>query len=441
MRCPTLVELPIPPEGKTGWPWTEETPQIPDTMPDGQPWPKVSIVTPSYNQGQFLEETIRSILLQGYPNLEYCIMDGGSTDESREIIQKYESWIDFWVSEPDKGQTDALNKGFKRTTGDIAAWLNSDDVYTKGSMIKAVDQLMRHPDVVMVYGECQYIDEFGKPIFRPTYRPKKCDYSRLLEGCFIAQPSVYFKKKALEQVGYINASLQYSFDYDLWLSIARSFKIQYVKSTLSKFRIHSHSKTGSQTMKFMIEGFKVLDNILRNYKDTGEAIFITYNNLILRVIFARQKVLNAGQTFQTKMQGNERDFVFNNSSEDLFHYLVSQKSVIDRTEENLQKVQCRDLVSEVSRIYTTLDIRYQNQKEVRNNTSDSRISKINYLIRDIPIYCLNHGDVDTSQRVFRIIVRDHPVWILKIPLLKYIIKKMLDKILEIRINAVHRTIT
>lgn len=436
MRCPTLAELPPPPEGKTSWPWTEETPQIDETMPDGQTWPKVSIVTPSYNQGQFLEETIRSILLQGYPNLEYCIIDGGSTDESREIIQKYEPWIDFWVSEPDNGQTDALNKGFKRTTGEVAAWLNSDDLYTKGSMIKAVDQLMRHPDVVMVYGECQYIDEFGKPIFRPTFRPKKCDYSRLLEGCFIAQPSVYFKKKALEQVGYINASLQYSFDYELWLSIARSFKIQYVKSTLSKFRIHSHSKTGSQTMKFMIEGFKVLDNILRTYKDTGDAIFTTYNNLILRVVFARQDAHYTGQTLQIGIQGNKRDFILNSSSEDFFQYLVSQKSVIDGAG---RKVQYRELFDEISKVYITLDTRYQN--EMWNNTSSSRINGINSSIREIPIYCLNHGDVETSQRIFRIIARNHLIWVLKIPLLKYVIKKMLDKILEIRTHVVHQTIT
>lgn len=303
-------------------------------------------------------------------------------------------------------------------------------------MIKAVDQLMRHPDVVMVYGECQYIDEFGKPIFRPTFRPKKCDYSRLLEGCFIAQPSVYFKKKALEQVGYINASLQYSFDYELWLSIARSFKIQYVKSTLSKFRIHSHSKTGSQTMKFMIEGFKVLDNILRTYKDTGDAIFTTYNNLILRVVFARQDAHYTGQTLQIGIQGNKRDFILNSSSEDFFQYLVSQKSVIDGAG---RKVQYRELFDEISKVYITLDTRYQN--EMWNNTSSSRINGINSSIREIPIYCLNHGDVETSQRIFRIIARNHLIWVLKIPLLKYVIKKMLDKILEIRTHVVHQTIT
>lgn len=129
MRTPTLKELPPPPIGKTGWPWTEETPQALHRMPSSNPWPRISIVTPSYNQGQFIEETIRSVLLQGYPNLEYIIIDGGSSDNTVDIIRKYESWISYWVSNKDDGQAHAINKGFMRTSGDIIAWLNSDDIY------------------------------------------------------------------------------------------------------------------------------------------------------------------------------------------------------------------------------------------------------------------------------------------------------------------------
>jgi len=119
MRCPRLKDLPSPPHGKKGWPWTEETPPLPDTMPDGRPWPRISIVTPSYNQAEFIEETIRSVLLQGYPDIEYIIIDGGSTDGSVKIIKKYEPWLTYWVSEPDRGQSHAINKGMKRATGEI----------------------------------------------------------------------------------------------------------------------------------------------------------------------------------------------------------------------------------------------------------------------------------------------------------------------------------
>ncbi|MCG2767567.1 MAG: glycosyltransferase, partial [Anaerolineae bacterium] len=130
MRCPTLSELPPPPSGKTGWPWTEESEQLPEMMPGGEPWLRVSIVTPSYNQAQFIEETIRSVLLQGYPNLEYIVLDGGSTDDSVQIIRKYADWIAYWASEKDNGQTDAINRGWQRATGSILAYLNSDDIHT-----------------------------------------------------------------------------------------------------------------------------------------------------------------------------------------------------------------------------------------------------------------------------------------------------------------------
>ena len=116
MRCSTLAELPPPPPGKTGWPWTEESPRLADMMHDGQPWPRVSIVTPSYNQAEYIEETIRPVLLQGYPDLEYIVIDGGSTDGSVEIIRTYAPWLTYWVSEPDRGQTYAINKGWMRAT-------------------------------------------------------------------------------------------------------------------------------------------------------------------------------------------------------------------------------------------------------------------------------------------------------------------------------------
>ena len=147
MRCPTLSELPPPPSGKTGWPWTQASPQLPDQMPDGAEWPKISIVTPNYNYGRFIEETIRSVLLQGYPNLEYIVIDGNSTDNSVEIIKKYEPWLTYWVSEKDKGQANAINRGINLATGEWFNWINSDDILLQNAFLTLVKiaQLVDNP--------------------------------------------------------------------------------------------------------------------------------------------------------------------------------------------------------------------------------------------------------------------------------------------------------
>ena len=141
MTSPSIGELPLSPPGRKGWPWTEPSAPLPATLPDGRPWPKISIVTPSFKQGRFIEETIRSVLLQGYPNLEYIIIDGGSKDEPVEIIRKYERWLTYWVSEPDRGQSEAINKGMARATGEILAYINSDDYYAAGAFKAAVENL------------------------------------------------------------------------------------------------------------------------------------------------------------------------------------------------------------------------------------------------------------------------------------------------------------
>ena len=133
MRCPTLAELPPPPPGKTGWPWTVEA-HLPAARSDASPWPRISIVTPSYNQDQFIEETLRSVLLQGYPNLEYIVIDGGSTDGTVGIIRRYAPWLTHWVSEPDRGQAHAISKGLGKCSGGIFQWINSDDVLLKGAL-------------------------------------------------------------------------------------------------------------------------------------------------------------------------------------------------------------------------------------------------------------------------------------------------------------------
>lgn len=144
MRCPTLHDLPPPPPGKNGWPWTEESTQAPELMPTGQAWPRISIVTPSYNQGEFIEETIRSVLLQGYPDLEYIVIDGGSTNGSVDIIKRYERWLSFWITEKDFGQSSAINKGFSRATGLLLGYLNSDDLYVSNGLVNFIVNLIPH---------------------------------------------------------------------------------------------------------------------------------------------------------------------------------------------------------------------------------------------------------------------------------------------------------
>jgi glycosyltransferase involved in cell wall biosynthesis len=129
-----LADLPPPPAGKSGWPWTEESPAVPARLPDGSEWPLVSIVTPSFNQGAFIEETLRSVLLQNYPNLEYIVIDGGSVDDTAEVLRRYEPFLDHVVSEPDGGHADGLNKGMRRATGSILAFINSDDFYLPGTL-------------------------------------------------------------------------------------------------------------------------------------------------------------------------------------------------------------------------------------------------------------------------------------------------------------------
>src|SRR5437773_6556922 len=166
MICPRLAELPPPSAGRTGWPWTQESGWWADSRRRAMAWPRISVITPSFNQGQFLEETIRSVLLQGYPNLDYIIIDGGSTDGSVEVVKKYEPWLTYWVSEPDRGQSHAINKGWQRAHGDVLAWLNSDDTYNPDALRCAAEALQQNPAAGMVYSDMNYIDVSSNVIYR-----------------------------------------------------------------------------------------------------------------------------------------------------------------------------------------------------------------------------------------------------------------------------------
>ena len=204
--------------------------------------PLVSILTPSYNQARFLEQTIQSVLSQDYPNLEYIIVDGGSTDSSVEIIKQYANQLTWWISEPDQGQTDAINKGFAHANGEIFAWLNSDDTYQPGAISQAVECILAHPDVALVYGDANLIDDNGNVIGR--FPSRQTDLQKLLRGSVhIPQQTAFFWSRFWKQVGPLDPSFQFAMDYDLWVRLAKLAPIIYVPRLWANFRLHSGGKS------------------------------------------------------------------------------------------------------------------------------------------------------------------------------------------------------
>jgi glycosyltransferase involved in cell wall biosynthesis len=197
---------------------------------------------PSFNQGRFLEASIQSVLAQDYPNLEFILVDGGSKDESQAIIQKYQSHFTWWISEKDHGHADGLNKGFAHATGEILAWLNSDDLYHPGAVSEAASFLCQNPQVGMVYGDANLIDDEGKPVGK--FASRQTDYRRMLRGSIhIPQATTFFRADLWRQVGPLDLSLFFSFDYDLWVKIAKVSEIRYVPKLWADFRIHAKGKT------------------------------------------------------------------------------------------------------------------------------------------------------------------------------------------------------
>lgn len=236
------------------WPWTEESQFLSSEKTDGSEWPRITIVTPSFNQGRFIEETIRSVLLQNYPNLEYIIIDGGSTDNSLEIIKKYEPWIKYWISEPDKGQSDAINKGFQKANGIYGNWINSDDLLDKDALWTLAQKIDLEKGKVVYLGDYKEIDLYGD-----IKRILRSDISELEElvdigghwrngkSNQIGQQATFFPVNLFKDVGMLNINNHYSMDYELWgrfLIAGASFYP--VHKTLGAFRAYQGQKISNR---------------------------------------------------------------------------------------------------------------------------------------------------------------------------------------------------
>ena len=251
----------------------------------------VSIVTPSFNQAPYLEDTIRSVLEQDYPNLEYIIVDGGSTDGSLEIIRRYAHRLAWWVSEKDRGQTNAINKGFARAKGEILAWLNSDDTYQPGAVAEAVAFLWGRPEVGLVYGEANFIDENGHVIGH--FPAAQTNYRRLRRGyVHIPQQAAFFRADLWRQVGPLDPSFYFAMDYDLWVRLADLAPIQYVPRTWANFRLHTQGKTIAADERCWPEMLRV------HYRDGGSWLGILPVKYLIRKVVA--PLINARRRFMLR---------------------------------------------------------------------------------------------------------------------------------------------
>ena len=256
----------LPLTNKIGWPWSSENSVDAHVSLVDREYPKITVLTPNYNYGHYLEETIRSVLLQGYPNLEYIIIDGESTDNSIEVIKKYEPWLTYWVSEPDRGQTHAINKGLEKATGEIFNWINSDDVLMPGALF-AIAQGMQDSDAFV--GVVNNFDESGREVkvfpqnitskglltrFNTTEQPQDRD-------TVYHQPGFWFKTKYLKEIGSLNEELRLQFDFDRVVRYLYHYpKVNYSDRTLVNFRCHQEQKTAPG--KIEQEGQKIASSII-----------------------------------------------------------------------------------------------------------------------------------------------------------------------------------
>lgn len=252
---PRLSDLPEPPPGRTGWPWTEEPPRLPSTMEDGREWPRITVVTPSLDQAEFLEMTLRSVQLQGYPNLEHIVVDGGSTDGSVEILERYDPWLTHWVSEPDHGQSHAINKGFARATGQVLAWLNSDDTYFPGTLRAAAEALAGEErkifvgamEKVYVDGDLERFERRSSPTERAPFQEFPILKGEARADFHFIQPPMFWTRDLWEVTGGLDERYHLVMDKE-WCNraMAAGAEVETTERLMARFPLHPGSKSQDQ---------------------------------------------------------------------------------------------------------------------------------------------------------------------------------------------------
>lgn len=272
MKALKVTDFPDKKMGKEGWPWDHNLEKNVET---DSSWPRISVVTPNYNQGSYIEETIRSVLLQGYPNLEYIVIDGASTDNSVDIIKKYEPWIDYWVSEPDSGQVDAINKGFRRAGGEWLAFINSDDLLYPDALFRVAEQIKQSTFVRWIAGYTVVFGENGE-----VYRIKKPDQKALdrpsnwiTYAVQVPQQSSFIHRSVLDDLGMMDDSMHFAFDLEYWLRMSvHQIKPQVIHEKIAGFRIHDINKSSTSRLQFLDEQEQLIPKY-SEFMDEDETTF------------------------------------------------------------------------------------------------------------------------------------------------------------------------
>lgn len=256
-------------------------------MHKGVSEPKISIIIPSYNVAKFIEETFQSILDQNYPNFECIVIDGGSNDGTLDILRRYEGQI-IWMSEGDKGQSDAINKGLRLASGDIIAYICADDVYEGDCFQKVVDFLGKNPAIMWVCGKCKIIDEDGSEIRRPitwykNFWQRRYSYNKLLIMDFIPQPAVFWRKDLVNEIGFFDVNEHLAMDYEYWLRAAAKYNPGFIEDYLARFRVRPYSKSSVSFARQAREALR----IARKYANSERRNFLVplqYLNYLLVIL-------------------------------------------------------------------------------------------------------------------------------------------------------------